>query len=286
MQVLGHFSMQGLTYSALRLVALTCILYVAALVLTYTFQRNLQYHPSSTVYKPQALGLVDTQDLTLTTPDGEKIMAWYKPAPAGHPTIIYFHGNAGGLSSRAEKIAYFVNQGFGFLGVSYRGYEGSTGNPSEAGFITDAKTAYDWLRTKGVMPKNILLIGESIGTGVAVQLGAAQEVGAIALESPYASAVDVGASSYWFFPVHWLMKDQFRSVDYIKNVKAPLLITHGKLDALIPFSQGQKLFDLASEPKQLNALEDAGHELSFNEKTWAAEAAFFEKVIGGNLAKN
>ncbi len=199
----------------------------------------------------------------------------------GRPTILYFHGNGGGLSNRAERIGYFTDHGFGFLGVSYRGFEGSTGSPSEAGFITDANTAYDWLRRQSVAPRNVLLIGESIGTGVAVQLAAAKEVGAIALESPYANAVDVGAASYWFFPVHWLMKDQFRSANYIRSVKAPLLITHGKRDALIPFAQGQKLFDLANEPKQLNAIESSGHELLFNKATWKSEISFFEKVISG-----
>jgi uncharacterized protein len=278
--------MHSLAYSAFRLIALFCILYAAALMLTYVFQRSLQYHPNNLVHEPAIAGLADEQRLTLLTPDGEKIMAWHEAAPAGRPIILYFHGNGGGLSNRADKISCFTNRGFGFLGVSYRGFEGSSGSPSESGFITDANTAYDWLHTQGVAPKDILLIGESIGTGVAVQLAAAKEVGAIALESPYANAVDVGAASYWFFPVHWLMKDQFRSEEYIKDVKAPLLITHGKQDALIPIAQGRKLFDLANKPKQFNAFESSGHELSFNEATWKSEVAFFEKTVNGRPAPN
>jgi uncharacterized protein len=248
-------------------------------VLTYAFQRSMQYHPNDKVIEPDALGLSDVNRVTLDTPDGEKIMAWYRKASAGRPTIVYFHGNAGGLSNRSEKIRYFISRDFGFLGVSYRGFEGSTGSPSEAGFMADANTAYDWLVAQGVAADRIMLLGESLGTGVAVQLAASKPVRALALEAPYANAVDVAGAAYWYFPTSLLMKDQFRSADYIRQVTAPLLIIHGTSDQLIPLAQGEKLFQKANEPKRMIPLDNKGHEMIFEPATWQLETGFFEEML-------
>jgi fermentation-respiration switch protein FrsA (DUF1100 family) len=257
---------------------LVCVsLYIALTAFVYVMQRKLQYFPNSTEVKAEEAGLTGVERLILPTPDGEKILVWYKAAPPGRPTILYFHGNGGGISGRADKLQFYAQSGFGFLAVSYRGYEGSSGSPSEAGFVTDAATAYNWLNTNGVKADSIFLVGESIGSGVAVQLAAQKPIRAMALEAPYANAVDVGAKIYWYLPVRFLMKDQFRSVEYIADVHAPLLIIHGNADRLIPFSQGQKLFQLANEPKQFEAVNHVGHEVIFQPATWAREVEFFEK---------
>ena len=148
------------------------------------------------------------------------------------PTILYFHGNAGEIGDRPLRFNYYHSRGFGVAYLSYRGYGGSSGSPSEAGLITDATAAYDWLIAKGVEPSRIAVLGESLGSGVAVQLAAKREVGAVALEAPYTSTVDVAANIYWWLPVHALMKDQFKSMDFISAVVAPLLIIHGDQDDL------------------------------------------------------
>jgi uncharacterized protein len=277
---------QTLISIAMRLLLLGLALYLGVLVLMYFYQRNLQYFPNSKTYPPSELGLLRVEEVKLDTPDGEKILAWYRPAESGRPTILYFHGNGGGLSNRAEKIRSFTMRNFGVMAVSYRGYEGSTGSPSEQGFIIDANTAYDWLASRNVKPADIYVLGESIGTGVAVQLAAAKPVGAVALESPYLNAVDIGAAAYPWMPVRLLMKDQFRSSQYIGSVKAPLLVSHGVDDTLIPFEQGEALFQMANKPKQMNKVEGAGHDISQDAKIWAREAAFFEDVKSGKLAAN
>jgi uncharacterized protein len=269
----------------LRAGALALSIYLAALVILYIFQRDLQYHPNATAYTPEKLGLRDVEVVSLPTSDGETIMSWYAKASAGRPTILYFHGNGGGLSNRSEKIGFFAGSDFGILAVSYRGYEGSTGSPSEAGFIIDANTAYDWLVAQGVKPSTIMLLGESLGSGVAVQLAAAKPVAAVALEAPYANAVDIGAAAYWYFPVHMLMQDQFRSTDFIARVKAPLLVTHGADDEVIPIDQGRELFALANEPKQMAEMPGARHgDVISGRKIWEAEARFFADVLAGRLA--
>jgi uncharacterized protein len=249
--------------------------YLALTAFMYVYQRSLQYHPQRHDRTPEELGLSGVERITIKTEDGESIVAWYATAPLGRSTVIYFHGNAGEVWHRHERVAFFQAQRFGFLAVEYRGFGASTGSPSETGFVADAMAAYQWLIDNGVQPKDIAVIGESIGTGVAVQLAAQKDIKALALESPYASAVDVGAAVYWFLPVRWLMHDQFRSIDFIKQLKAPLLILHGEQDRIIPFAQGEKLFAAANEPKVFVRVSDAGHEISYEQPTWRRIAEFF-----------
>jgi uncharacterized protein len=255
------------------------VIYVVLTTFVYMQQRKLQYHPNTVESSPEQVGLMGFQKVSLPTSDGETILAWYHPAPKGRPTILYFHGNAGGVSGRSEKLRFFADNGFGFMAVSYRGYEGSSGSPTEVGMVIDAKTAYGWLISQNVRPVDIAVLGESIGTGVAIQLIAQSPVGALALEAPYYNAVDVGAAIYWFLPVRILMIDQFRSSQYIAKVRAPILIIHGQEDQLIPYEQGQKLYDHANQPKQFISIPNRGHELIFDPQTWQTEVNFFNKII-------
>ena len=164
--------------------------------------------------------------------------------------------------------------------VSYRGYGGSTGSPTEQGLITDANTAYDWLIAKGVAPQNIALLGESLGSGVAVQIAAQKQVGAVALNAPYTSTADVAARIYWWLPVRVLMQDQYKSIDFIADVKAPLLVVHGDQDILIPLEFGKRLFAAANEPKEIEIIQGFGHDAMFEEAAWAREVEFFDRVFG------
>ncbi len=252
--------------------------YVAVLAGMYFFQRDLQYRPGGTKVAPSDIGLPHVKVITLETSDHERLLAWHHEASPGMPTILYFHGNGGGISTRPRKQAFFAALGFGVLAVSYRGYEGSTGSPSEAGLILDAEAAYEWLKVSGISGDKLYIHGESLGTGIAVQIAAKHTVGAVALEAPYASAVDVGAATYWFLPVRWLMKDQFRSTDHIKNMKAPVFIIHGTDDWTVPYTQGQKLFALANEPKHMSSVDGGGHDIISDEQTWKQIADFFTSI--------
>lgn len=260
----------------MKLVVTLMISYLAVVAGMYVLQRKLQYHPENSGQMPGDVGISGASVETLATPDGENIIVWYSPAVGTQPTIIYFHGNAGEIAGRPLRFKYYQSRGFGVAYVSYRGFGKSTGSPTEAGLITDAVTAYDWLSGKNIRPQSIVLLGESLGTGVAVQLAAMRGVGAVALEAPYTSTADVAFRAYWWLPVRLLMKDQFRSIDFIKRVKAPLLVIHGEDDTLIPLELGEKLFAAANEPKELVAIPGFGHDVLFEEATWAREAAFFE----------
>jgi uncharacterized protein len=265
---------------ALRWIALAAIIgYAAILILTYLKQRDLQYLPSHDGLTPEAVGLNGVEIVQLVTPDGETLSSWYSPAKSGKPTILYFHGNGGEMADRPLRFAAFQAQGFGVFYLSYRGYGASTGSPSEQGLMIDARTAYDWLMGKGVTAENLVLVGESLGSGVAVQIAAERKVAALAIEAPFTSAADVAAGVYWYLPVGLLMKDQFRSTDYIKKVTAPLLIIYGDADTIVPPQQSRRLFEMANEPKEIAALAGAGHDLIAEPIVWTREMEFFTRVV-------
>jgi fermentation-respiration switch protein FrsA (DUF1100 family) len=261
------------------LVVSVIVAYAAVALGMYAFQRKLQYHPENKGLTPESVGISGASVETLSTADGEKIILWHAPARAGKPTILYFHGNAGEIGDRPLRFNYYHSRGFGVAYLSYRGFGGSSGSPSESGLIADANAAYDWLIAKGVEPNRIALLGESLGSGVAVQLAAKREVGALALEAPYTSTVEVAAKIYWWLPVHVLMKDQFKSIDFIAAVGAPLLIIHGEEDRLVPVEFGRRLFAAAKQPKELDVVPGFGHDVLFEQATWAREVEFFARVI-------
>ena len=260
-------------------IVLGVLAYAVAALGMYVFQRKLQYFPENKGLTPESVGVVGATIETLATPDGEKIIVWYAPAAEGKPTILYFHGNAGEIGDRPLRFNYYHSRGFGVAYVSYRGFGGSTGSPTEQGLLTDGNTAYDWLLARGIAPQSIALLGESLGSGVAVQLAAKMQVGAIALNAPYTSTADVAARIYWWLPVHVLMKDQYRSINFIADVEAPLLVVHGDQDVLIPLEFGKRLFAAANEPKEMEIVRGFGHEAMFEEVAWAREVEFFERVM-------
>ncbi|MBF9235461.1 alpha/beta hydrolase [Microvirga alba] len=233
-------------------------LYACAIGALFLGQRNLEYPTSQQRATAAEANLVGFQDLVLTTPDGETLVAWWKPPQPGKAVIIYFHGNGGTLWSRRLRAHALTKTGRGLLMVSYRGYSGSTGSPTETGLHTDALTAYNWV-TQSYEASRLVTYGESLGTGVAVRLATERSIAGLILDAPYTSTADVASKVYWYVPVGLLMLDQFRSLDIIQRVKAPILIMHGTRDPVVPFEFGEKLFRAAPEPKTFLRLEGVGH---------------------------
>lgn len=242
----------------LRTALIALLLYGALVALVFTFQRSLLYFPSTARVAPAELGLAGFSDLALSTADGESIVAWWKPPEPGRAVLVYFHGNGGSLWNRQDRARRLTGDGRGLLLVSYRGYSGSTGNPSEEGLRLDAEAAYRFVAGR-YEPGRIVLYGESLGTGVAVRLAAERAVGGLILDAPFTSAVDVARRHYWFLPVDWLMRDQFSSLDRIGGLKTPILVLHGERDDIIPVELGERLYAAAPEPKRLVRLPGVGH---------------------------
>ena len=227
-------------------------------LLAYLGQRSLQYHPDRARTPPALAGLTAAEEIELKTADGETVIVWHVPPKGDRPVVLYFHGNGGSLAWRANRFKTFTADGTGLVALSYRGYGGSSGSPTEAGLIADAEAAYAFAATRYPVER-IAVWGESLGSGVAVALAESHKVSRLILESPFTSAADVGAQVYWFLPVQLLMKDAFRSDQRIGRVTVPLLVVHGTTDPVVPFGLGQKLFALANEPKRMVRLEGGGH---------------------------
>lgn len=234
--------------------------YLAGLVLLFLRQREMVFPiPTAERTTPAAAGFTTAEEQFLTTSDGEKIIVWHVPAKPGHSVIVYFHGNGDFLAGRVSRFEAMTADGTGLVALSYRGYAGSSGAPSEDGLLRDAAAAYAFAAAR-YETQRIVVWGFSIGTGVAVGLASEHPVGKLILEAPYTSVVDVVALRYRFIPVRFLVRDQFRSDERIGRVTAPLLIMHGTSDLVIPFAFGERLFALAHEPKQFVRIPGGGHD--------------------------
>jgi len=226
------------------------LLFGGFVALMYFAQRSLMYFPETARTPPAAAGLPGAEEIVLDTADGEKVIAWHLPPRGGKPVILYFHGNGGSLRYRVERFRALTGDGTGLVALSYRGYGGSTGSPTEPGLLADAAAVYEFAVAR-YPAERIVLWGESLGTGVAIALAAERKVSRIVLEAPFTSAADVGARAYPFLPVRLLMKDQFRSDERIGKLNVPLLFLHGAFDRVVPVALGERLYALANQPKHL-----------------------------------
>jgi pimeloyl-ACP methyl ester carboxylesterase len=239
-------------------VALFC-LYLGLAAILYFAQRSMMYFPETIHTPPAEAGLPEAEEVTLTASDGERIIAWHVAPHDGKPVILYFHGNGGALRYRVERFRKLIGDGLGLVALEYRGYGGSSGNPSEAGMIADAEAAYAFAGAH-YKAQQLVLWGESLGSGVAVALAAEKPVGRVILEAPFTSAAAVAATRYWYMPVRLLMKDQFRSDERIGKITEPVLILHGLQDRTVPFAMGERMFDLTKARKHIVRFLDGGHE--------------------------
>ena len=234
--------------------------YAGGLAAMFLAQRSFLFPiPTTTRTSPQAAGFPEAEEHVLATADGEQVIVWHVPARPGRPVILYFHGNGDFLAGFFGRFRGLIADGAGVVALSYRGYAGSSGQPSERGLLQDAAAAYAFT-TARYGTERIVVWGFSLGTGVAVALAADQPVGKLILEAPYTSTADVATSLFWFMPVRLVMRDQFRSDVRIARVTVPLLIMHGSNDPTIPISFGERLFALAHEPKQFVRFPGGGHE--------------------------
>jgi uncharacterized protein len=241
------------------LLIVVSVAYACGLAVLFFVQRSFLF-PIPTVVRtsPQQAGFPEAEEHILAAADGEKVIVWHVPAKPGHPVILYFHGNGDFLAGFFGRFRDLIADGTGVVALSYRGYAGSSGQPSERGLLQDADAAYAFTTARYGADK-IVVWGFSLGTGVAVALAAQQPVRKVILEAPYTSIADVAALRFPIAPVRWLIRDPFRSDARIGHVTARLLIMHGEQDPAIPIRFGERLFTLAHEPKQFVRFPAGGH---------------------------
>lgn len=233
------------------LLALVVVLYLALAAYLYVRQRAFIYFPD--VRRPVAADthIQGLREVVLTATDGLHLLAWYVPPAPGGSTVLYFHGNGGNIADRAQRLAMFVNAGYGVLMPEYRGYGGNPGAPSEEALLRDAQVALEFLHDQSLDDMAIVIYGESLGSGVAVAVAGGRPLQALILDAPYTSIGAIAAKQFFYMPVSWMLKDTFDSLSRITDVRAPLLVIQGARDGVIPPALGRQLFDKASEPKAL-----------------------------------
>ena len=253
-------------------------IYFLVLVFLYFYQRNLLYHPNENNYSGDKI-LVDIEKVKIQTADNIELLGWYhKKNLKDYKTLVYFHGNAGSLENRIHKLNHFQDMNVNFLIIAWRGFNGNKGKPSEKGLYVDGKSTIDWLIKKGVDEKNLILYGESLGTGVASHLAQNKNYAGVILETPFTSMVDAAKNFYPYIPVNLLLKDKFENFKKVKNINTPILVMHGEVDQIVPFSMGKKIYEIANNPKYSYFTKYDDHMMEYDENLVLALKSFFNSL--------
>lgn len=254
--------------------------YGAAVGSLFLAQRSLMYFPDREMPVRSHWNAADMEVVELRTADGLVLTGWHRrPTRPGRPTVVLFHGNAGHLGMRAFKARVFLEAGYGVLLAPYRGFGGNPGQPSEEGLYRDARAALDHLEGLGVTGPGVVLYGESLGTGVAVQMATERAVAAVILEAPFTAIADVAATHFRLVPVRPLIRDRYDNLSKIRYIRAPLLVIHGEHDITVPVRFGRRLFAAAREPKRALFLPRAGHNDVYEYGAGDAALAFLQEVV-------
>jgi len=208
---------------------------------------------------PGTYGL-KAEEVWLTTSDGVRINAWFFPHAESSKVLLFFHGNAENIGTGLGRTKVLSALGLNIFAVDYRGYGKSEGSPDEAGVYRDADAAYRYLTgERGFRPKDVIIHGVSLGGAVAIDLASRVECGGLIAESTFTNARDMARHAFLIPLFAYVPKSQFKSINKIARVRAPVLIIHGRQDDLIPFAMGESLYQAAPQPKTFAPMESAGH---------------------------
>lgn len=254
-------------------------LFLGAVVLlamtTNILERMLVYYPMREIEaEPSQVGL-QYVDVNVVTEDGIRVHGWFVPKSDALYTLLIFHGNAGNISHRLSWIQMLHELRAHVMIIDYRGYGRSEGKPSEQGLYRDALAAFAWLKNNRPSDRGkLILIGESLGGAVAVDLAARVPVDGIVLQSTFTTAWDMAKTLFPIGLLQPLTGVRFDTAAKIEKVRCPKLIIHGNRDEIVPLRLGRKLFDLAPPPKQFYEVPGAGH----NDLLWIAGPEYVKRL--------
>lgn len=247
----------------IRMLYIPIVLYLSLAIYALFFSDGVLFQPHPSSYKDTA------EILKLTSANGKKISALYLPNPSARFTLLVSHGNAEDLDDDRYWLEELRRGGFSVFVYDYQGYGTSEGKPSEQGLYQDENAAYDYLAANlKTAPDHIIIFGRSVGAGPAVHIAARRPAAGLILQSAFVSAFRV------LTRVPILPFDKFPNYRDIRQIHCPVLIMHGTADSVIDFWHGQKLFDLANEPKQSLWVKEAGH----NDLDLVAGAAYVKAL--------
>ncbi|MFC2069779.1 alpha/beta hydrolase [Chloroflexota bacterium] len=240
--------------TAVWIVAIVVGAYVIFAGYLFVFQSSFIYYPKQVLSiipgDPGSIGL-PFENVSLETEDGLRLSGWFIPKEDSRGVLLFCHGNAGNMGHRLDSIRLFRQLELEVFIFDYRGYGESEGKPTEMGTYEDAEAAWRYLVDKRkVDPSKIIVFGRSLGGGIASRLASRHTPGALILESTFTSLPDVAATSYWFMPVRLIMRFKYNTAENLREVNCPTLIIHSRGDEMMPFIHGQRLFEIASEPKK------------------------------------
>lgn len=247
-----------------RWAVLLLITYLGIIIVFWFLERRLVFHPHSaeeTWIKPED---ARSQDVWFYAADGNKISGrWIPPETPLHGAVLVAHGNGGNLTHRGKFAAELRKTlGAGVLLFDYPGFGKSSGTPTEEGCYASGEAAYKWLTDEQkIAPSRIVLCGESLGGGTAVELATRHEHRALVLVFTFTSLPDAAKYHYPFLPVHTLMRTRFDNLSKIGRCRRPVFIVHGTDDRIVPFNHSEQLFAAANGPKEFVQLEGTGHDL-------------------------
>lgn len=239
-----------------NLLIVLLFIYLAFVLLVYFNQTRLVYFPEKRLSNtPKVVGL-DYTSVQIATGDGETLHGWWIPVNNAKGTVLFFHGNAGNISHRINYLTMFKRLGYNTLLFDYRGYGQSSGTPSESGTYLDAQAAWRYLtENEKIAPAQIVLFGESLGGALAAWLAVREQPGLLVLASTFTSIPELASEIYPFLPVRWISRFEYNTLEMLRSVICPVFIAHSPQDEIVPFRHGQRLFQVAPEPKQFLSLE-------------------------------
>lgn len=255
------------------IVGLAIAAYLIVLALLWAQQGRLIY-PAPTALTPPTGGF---EQVTYRTSDGLDLAAGYRAGEPGKPTILYFHGNGADWVSSVVATDRLVPSGYGVLAAEYRGYRGNPGTPHEDGLYRDGRAALAFLATRGIAAGDVVIIGNSIGSGVAVQMASEQVPQALVLISPFASLRQLVGEKMRWVPSGVLLRDRYENAEKIAGIDAPLLLLHGDADTLIPDTHSRQLGRLRDDAK-LVIFEGKGHDLAWHDEAEEAVLTFLDTL--------
>ena len=219
------------------------------LLILYTIQDDLIYHPDKKYVSPKELGLTEFIEMPLKARDGTILTTWYAKRNPRKPVLLFFHGNMGQNARFAAPLLPLIQNGYSVMMMEYRGFAKSKGKINQETMYADAAVAYDYLRNQGYA--QVIAVGYSMGCAAAIGLADRRQINGLVLLAPFESLERMAIEVPIPF-ARYILRDRYPSDEYIQGVYVPLLIFHGQKDPVIPYTHAERLYRLAgSKNKRL-----------------------------------
>lgn len=242
------------------------LIYLAIIIYVYIKQRSLLYLPNIDNYDDEVLS-VPVEKVYIKNSNGDDLRSvFYESPKKTKNTLLMLHGNAGPIENRFYKINKLLKYDQNILLISWRSYSGNSGSPDENGLYDDALSAIKWLKKKNIFNEDIIIYGESLGTAISIEIAQNNSFKGLILEAPFTSMVAAAKFHYPFLPVSLMLKDRYMSIDKIQNISSPVFIMHARGDDIVPFWMGERIFELANEPKSKYFIDENNHLVTYNEQ--------------------